>query len=65
MKKQNPQTEIIPSNKRIMVTIFSGNQKTTIIINYTIVNRTDDPEKKLQILSYAVTEITKYRNRMQ
>lgn len=64
MKKQNPQTEIIPSSKRIMVTIFSGNQKTTIIINYTIVNRTDDPEKKnLQILYSAVTEITKCRNR--
>ena len=30
-----------------MVIIFSGNQKNTIIINYTTVNRNDDPEKKL------------------
>ena len=30
-----------------MVTIFSGNQKNTIITNYTTVNRNDDPEKKL------------------
>ena len=60
-KAENSLTEIIPVNKRIMVALFDGNPKTSLVIDYAPVEGSEEAEDHLN-LSNTINGIPKHRN---